>query len=249
MTEATTSNLQPGPGIQKVLKPNLLPECFFLLLCKVWLVGWLQGPHWAADGEAILMARPGHLLTWGGVDSWPRLGRAGSRQLLCIPEHAGAGAGGRSSPGAETWFSYPWLVLGREHRHELEGIPESLTLQPKIFIFKTVSHRLFLFGVDPKLSNFGKEEMITQFLFEETTEMADAKIKITTHKPRLLKRRETQDSTGCRGGSGGLDHGKRHSKELTERQAVLEPQLCILRAGRLWATNVFRFPETPVLHL
>lgn len=114
----------------------------------------------------------------------------------------------------------PLFMLGRGHRHELEGIPESLTLQPKIFIFKTVSHGLFLFGVDPKQSNFGKEEMIMQFLFEETTERADAKIKITTQKPRLLKLAVEW--------SGGLNHGKRHSKELTERQAVLEPQLCTL---------------------
>lgn len=73
-------------------------------------------------------------------------------------------------------------MLGREQRQGLEAIPESLTLQPKVFIFKIVSHRLLLFGVNPKLSDFGQEEMITQFLSEETTEIADAKIKITTHK-------------------------------------------------------------------
>lgn len=131
----------------------------------------------------MLMARPGTCShgeeAWTAGHGWAKLCPGSCSASLSVQVQ---GRDGRPSPGAETWFSYPLLMLGREHRHELEGIPESLTLQPKIFIFKTVSHRLFLFGVNTKLSNFGKEETITQLLFEETTEIADAKIKITTQK-------------------------------------------------------------------
>lgn len=47
MAEATTSNLQPGPGIQKVLKQNSLLDCFFPFACPVrtGLVGWVLDPH------------------------------------------------------------------------------------------------------------------------------------------------------------------------------------------------------------
>lgn len=56
-----------------------------------------------------------------------------------------------------------------------------------------------MLGVNFKLNNSGKEEMMDQSLFEETTEIADAKIKkiIKTLKTKASKTlSKTEDSKG-----------------------------------------------------
>lgn len=70
------------------------------------MVGWNVEPHCAAEGQALMMAMPGHLLHAGRRPGEPPaaglgllwagpwlLDRAGSRQLLCIPTQAGVGEG------------------------------------------------------------------------------------------------------------------------------------------------------------
>lgn len=78
------------------------------------------------------------------------------------------------TPGAETWFSYSLSTLKREHRHPGRSQEASL-LQLEICTFKTVSHQFFLFGVNLKLNNCSKEEMIGQSLFEVTNETSKCK--------------------------------------------------------------------------
>lgn len=108
------------------------------------MVGWNVEPHCAAEGQALMMAMPGHLLHAGRRPGEPPaaglgllwagpwlLDGAGLSSCSASRRRQVWGRDGRARPDAETWFSYLLSTLGRKHRHGGRGgreIPGSLAV-------------------------------------------------------------------------------------------------------------------------